>query len=76
MAIPSQASQDEGVETRRGAPKTVKYGEGIVQTTNRKGSENYSGTKICWAYARGSSSLPTRTEAQPLNKTKVQGTIL
>ena len=34
MVIPSQASIDEGVETRRGPPKfQVEYGEGIVQTT-------------------------------------------
>jgi len=29
-----------------------KYGEGIVQTTNRKGSENYSGKKISQAVVR------------------------
>jgi len=31
MTIPSQASKEEGVETRRAAPHV---GEGIVQTTN------------------------------------------
>ena len=40
MPIPSQAllanSEREGVETRRRAPKIERYGEGIVQTTNRK----------------------------------------
>lgn len=52
LLIPSQAplanSEREGVETRRQAPKTERYGEGIVQTTNsdNTGSENYSGTKI------------------------------
>ena len=39
MPIPSQAplanSEGEGVETRRRAPKIERYGEGIVQTTNR-----------------------------------------
>ena len=34
MAIPSQAWKQEGVETRRAAPKARCYGEGIVQTTN------------------------------------------
>lgn len=40
MPIPSQAlladSEKEGVETRRQAPKIDRYGEGIVQTTNRQ----------------------------------------
>ena len=43
MAIPSQASEDEGVETRRAASKgDFSYDEGIVQRTNipRNGSEN------------------------------------
>ena len=36
MGIPSQASKnEEGVETRHGTPKR-KYGEGIVQTTNKQ----------------------------------------
>ena len=35
MAIPSQASKDEGVETRRAASKgSPYYDEGIVQRTN------------------------------------------
>ncbi len=33
MAIPSQALNGEGVETRRVAPTAKCYGEGIVQTT-------------------------------------------
>jgi hypothetical protein len=42
MTIPSQASEEEGVETRRAAPHV---GEGIVQTTKHfGGSESYSGT--------------------------------
>jgi hypothetical protein len=39
MAIPSEAplanSERERVETRRRTPKIERYGEGIVQTTNR-----------------------------------------
>ena len=35
--IPSQALAGEGVETRRAAPKSGGYGEGIVQTTNAIG---------------------------------------
>ena len=35
MAIPSQDSYEEGVETRR---RTPSLGEGIVQTTNPKGA--------------------------------------
>lgn len=48
MAIPSQALKREGVETRRAAPKTRCYGEGIVQRTKPKvgGNESYSVTKI------------------------------
>ena len=35
MAIPSQTSKDEGVETRRAASKgMISYDEGIVQRTN------------------------------------------
>ena len=35
MAIPSQASKDEGVETRRAASRgMISYDEGIVQRTN------------------------------------------
>lgn len=44
MAIPSQASNEEGVETRWEDSLTYKdEGDGIVQTTNQMGSENYSG---------------------------------
>jgi len=51
MAIPSQAWKhfQEGVETRRAAPKPrVGKGEGIVQTTNPhwRGGESRSGKKI------------------------------
>ena len=70
MAIPSQARQREGVETRRAAPKAECYGEGIVQTTNppsasvpRRGgaAKAVEGMKIRWAIARGGSSPPVRT---------------
>jgi len=44
MAMPSEALKRERVETRQGLPKTRKsHGEGIVQTTNRKGGESHSG---------------------------------
>ena len=43
MATPSQAVKTEGVETRHDSSRTE---EGIVQTTNRNGSENYSSKKI------------------------------
>ena len=56
MAIPSQARRREGVETRRAAPTAKRYGEGIVQTTNRPahaahgpGGESRGGMKIRWA---------------------------
>ena len=33
--IPSEASIEERVETRRRAPKHIMHGEGIVQTTTQ-----------------------------------------
>src|SRR6185437_741938 len=48
-AIPSQAPADtagEGVETWRLRPTGAPHGQGKVQTTNRKGGESHSGTKI------------------------------
>ena len=40
MAIPSQAEKSEGVEAKRHPSRTD---EDMVQTTNRKGNESYSG---------------------------------
>ena len=64
MAIPSQASPEEGVETRRAAPKAFCYGEGIVQTANASTEaavKTVAGTKIRGANARGGSNPPART---------------
>jgi hypothetical protein len=52
MAIPSQASKEEGVETIIARLRSYfDYGEGIVQTTNTRsgGGENRSGTLISWS---------------------------
>ncbi len=60
MLIPSQAdalTASEGVETRRAAPKAKSNGEGIVQTTNCKCSESYSGKKIQYLHGCRSSIL-------------------
>ena len=43
MATPSQASIEEGVETRQEPSKAIGHDEGIVQTTNRQGGESRSG---------------------------------
>ena len=63
MAIPSQALEREGVETRRAAPKAKGQGEGIVQTTNASwaAAKAVAGKKIRWAKAREGSSPSART---------------
>lgn len=55
MAIPSQASEEEGVETVRHPPT----GEETVQLTNRKGNESCSETHNRWIVG-SSPTAPTK----------------
>jgi hypothetical protein len=62
----------EGVETRRQPSRTD---EGIVQTTNCKGSESYSGKKISRLNRRAGSIPATRTTLGFKVFTDARGTV-